>query len=335
MPSRLSILLTATVLLGSVSCSRKNAAKAGDYNLVVGIGLVGGLCNAPLYVALEKGYFEAEGLRYTQYKVDTNQSIPLLTTGKIDVTGNLLATLIQPLANGLEVKIPLGIHTGCVKVLVPVGSSIKTLADLRGKKIGTTGMAASPTVIAQRSLASIGVGVTAEKPEVEWQVFAASDLPLAMEKGSVDAIALNDPTAAIIENEGKGRVILNSATDPGLRDEFCCVVVARNETVAKHPEAVAKYCRALQRAAKFVQEHPEETAKLIVDKKYVAGNAAVNGAILKTYDYRASVSQAKAAITRNTLDLQRIGLVKKDVDAQALTNATFFALAGVPDTLTK
>ena len=105
MRTRLGILLTTTVLLGSVACSRKHATQAGDYHLVVGIGLVGGLCNAPLYVALEKGYFEAEGLRYTQYKVDTNQSIPLLTTGKIDVTGNLLATLIQPLANGLEVKI--------------------------------------------------------------------------------------------------------------------------------------------------------------------------------------------------------------------------------------
>ncbi|MDR3673338.1 MAG: ABC transporter substrate-binding protein [Holophaga sp.] len=334
MKREVGVILAILVALGSVSCARKKA-KAGDYNLVVGVGVTGGLCNAPLYVAFEKGYFEAEGLTYTQYKVDNGQTIPLLTTGKIDVMGNLLATLIQPLANGLEVKIPLGIHTGCVKVLVPPGSPIRTLADLRGKKIGTTGMAASPTVITQRSLANIGVGVTAEKPEVEWLIFASSDLPLAMEKGSVDAIALNDPTAAIIENAGKGRVILNSATDPYLKNEYCCVVVARNDTVKQHPEAVAKYCRAIQRASKFVQEHPEETARLIVDKKYIPGDSAVNGAILKTYDYRASVSQAKDAITRNTQDLQRIGLVKRDVDAKALSANTFIALAGVPDSLYK
>jgi NitT/TauT family transport system substrate-binding protein len=296
---------------------------------------VGGLCTAPLYVAIEKGYFDEEKLKWKEVKVESGQSIQLLTTGKIDVTNNLLATLIQPIANGLEVKIPLGIHTGCIKVLVPPNSPIKTLADLRGKRIGTSGMAASSTVIVQRSLANIGVGVTAEKLEVEWAVFSSSDLPLALDKGSVDAIALSDPQAAIVENEGKGRVILNSATDEYLKNEFCCVIVARNETVEKHPEAVAKFTRAIQRAAKYVQEHPEETAQLIVDKKWITGEVAVNAAILKTYDYRASVSQAEAAIARNTLDLQRIGLVKKDVDAKALTAATFIALKGVPDTLYK
>ncbi len=322
-------------VLGVLTAFAIFAAGKDDYKLVVGIGTTGGLCAAPIYVAIEKGYFDDEKLAWTEYRVDTGQAIPLLTTGKIDVINNLLATLIQPIANGLEVKIPLGLHTGCVKVLVPPDSPIKTVKDLKGKRIGTAGMAVSSTVITQRVLASLGVGVTADRLEVEWVIYQDSDLPLALEKKTVDAVAMNDPKAAILESEGKGRVILDSATDSFLKDEYCCVIVARTEAVAKHPAEVAKFVRAVQRGSKFVQEHPEETAKLLADKKWVAGDPALNAAVLKTYDYRASVSGARAAIARNTLDLQRIGLVKKDVDAEALTKNTFVALKGVPDSLFK
>jgi hypothetical protein len=56
-------------------------------------------------------------------------------------------------------------------------------------------------------------------------------------------------------------------------------------------------------------------------------------AILKTYNYRASVSEAETAIGRNARDLQRIKLVSNDVNVDALIRNTFVALPGVPDTL--
>jgi NitT/TauT family transport system substrate-binding protein len=61
----------------------------------------------------------------------------------------------------------------------------------------------------------------------------------------------------------------------------------------------------------------------------------VNAAILKTYNFRASVSEAESAIARNAGDLQRINLVDKSVDIKALTRNTFLALPGVPDSLYK
>lgn len=337
---RIVVVLVCALIAHSLFAAGGGDGRRGeqgpdDYELVVGLGVVGGLCAAPFYIAIEKGYFEEEGLKWREVKVETGQGIQLLTTGQIDVTHNLLATLIQPIANGLEVKIPLGIHTGCIKVLVPVESTIKNPAGLKGKRIGTSGMAASATVITQRYLAELGIGVSANNLQVEWVIYNSSDLPLALERGQVDAIALSDPQAAIIENSGKARAIINSATDAYLKDEFCCVVTARAETVKKHPEAVAKFVRAVQKASKFVQEHPDETASLIVEKKYVAGDPKVNADILRTYNYRASVSAAEVAIARNTRDLQRIGLVKADVDAAALTKDTFIALPGVPDSLYK
>jgi NitT/TauT family transport system substrate-binding protein len=183
-------------------------------------------------------------------------------------------------------------------VLVKPDSAIKKPSDLKHKKIGTTNMAASPTVITQRYLAELGIGVTTENLEVEWLIYQNSDLPLALEKGQVDAIATSDPTASILENEGKARSIINSATDDYLKDEFCCVLVARSEIVKKHPELVAAATRAVQRAAKFVQEHPEETAKILSGEKVRRRRSRGQRENSETYNYRASVSQAKVAIAR-------------------------------------
>jgi NitT/TauT family transport system substrate-binding protein len=311
------------------------AAEDLNYPLKVGRSTTGGLCAAPLFIGFEKGYLEAEGIIWEEIKVDTGQANLLLTNGQLDVSSSLLASIVQPIANGLDVKISLGIHTGCQKVLVRPDSNIRTPADLKGKKIGTSGMASSGTVITQRYLAELGVGVTAENLEVEWVVFQSADLPLALERGQVDAIAVGDPTAYIIENEGKGRVIINQATDDYLKDEFCCVLLLSSDFVKNHPQLAAKYTRAIQKAAAWVQEHPDETARLMAEKRYVAGDWETNARILKTYNYKASVSEAEIAISRNVRDLQRIGLISNDIDAGGLTKNTFIALPGVPDSLYK
>jgi NitT/TauT family transport system substrate-binding protein len=196
-------------------------------------------------------------------------------------------------------------------------------------------MAASGTVIAQRYLAELGIGVSADNLEVEWLIYPSTELPLALERGQVDAIALGDPTAYIVESEGKGVAIINSATDDYLKDEFCCAIAASTSLVARHPEAAAKFTRAIQKAARFVQENPDETARLMDEKKFVAGDPRTNAAILKTYSYRASVSEAEVAIARNARDLQRIKLVSDDVNVDALVRNTFVALPGVPDSLYK
>jgi NitT/TauT family transport system substrate-binding protein len=96
---------------------------------------------------------------------------------------------------------------------------------------------------------------------------------------------------------------------------------------------VAKFLRAIQKASKWVQENPDETARIITEKKYIAGEIAVNAQVLKTYNYKASVSAAQSALDRNARELQQIGIVAADVDVPALVKNTFVAIPGVPDSL--
>ena len=303
------------------------------YALKVGYGIQAGLCSAPFFIADEKGFFREEGLNYEAVKIDTTLIPQLLTTGQIDVTNNLLASMIQPIANGLDVKVTLAMHTGCIKVLVGPQSSIQRPEDLKGKKIGVPGMGAQPTLITQRYLAKRGIGTVPPKLEVEWVIFPMPELGVALERGQVDAIALPDPAAQIIQNSGKGRAIINTTTDPEMKDEYCCVVVASAAAASKHPEELAKLTRAIQKASRFVQENPEETARLIAEKKYVPGDPAVNAELLRGYNFRASVSEAKTAIERNARDLQGIGLVQKTVNITRLTDTVFLPLRGVPDSV--
>jgi NitT/TauT family transport system substrate-binding protein len=309
-----------------------------DYVLKIGYPVEGGLCEAPFYIAIANGFYEAEGLKYEWVNLEPGTAMNLLTTGQIDVTNNLLATLIQPIANGLDVKIPLALHTGCVKTLVRPDSPIRTPADFAPvngvkKKIGVPSLNSSSKVIPSRVLAAEGLKVDGDDADIEWIIYPSAELPLALERGLVDAIGSGDPTATIIENEGKARVVINNATGHGLENEFCCVTPFRSATIVAHPEVAAKFLRAIQKAAKWVQENPDETTKILAEKRYIAGDPAVNAQVLKTYNYKASVSQARTAIERNTYELQAIGLVKADVDVKALVTDTFYAVPGVPDSL--
>jgi NitT/TauT family transport system substrate-binding protein len=148
---------------------------------------------------------------------------------------------------------------------------------------------------------------------IEWIVYSGPELTLALKNGQVDAIAIGAP--------------------PAHKDEYCCVVAANNDVAKNHPAVLAKVLRAVQKAAQYTAEHPEETARLVAEKQYAAGNLEDNIEFLKAYNYRATVSGIEKGIRRTAEDLKRIGLPDSSVDVNALTNIVFIAIPGVPDAL--
>jgi NitT/TauT family transport system substrate-binding protein len=327
------VLLCCATALGLYGKGQKEAVSDDDYVIKIAYSTSTFLCAAPYYIAEERGFYREEGLKYDAVKIDSSLTSQHLTMGIIDVTMNLITDLIQPLTNGYDIKIPLTVHTGCIKVLVPPDSDIHTPADLKGKRIGTSGMGNATTIIVQRYLAELGINTTAPNSEVEWIIFPMSELPLALERGQVDAINVVDPLALVIENSGKGRAIINTTSDPQMKDEFCCVLVASSKVAAEHPDSLAKMSRAIQKAARWVQENPEETARILDEKKYVPGDVGVNAAALASYNWDASVSAAKMSLANNLRDLQNLGLIPSTVNVEALLNNTFIELPGVPDRL--
>ena len=289
------------------------------------------LCAAPMYIAIENGYFEDEGLDVEQVTVDAAHVSEAIGADQVDVGMGLIGKLLQPLENGLPIKFTTGLHTGCTKLLVPGDSDIKSITDLKGKKIGVPGLADAATVVSKRSLSAAGIGVTEQNMEVEFSVYSRNDLPQALENGAVDAIALGDPTASIAEEQYGLTALIDTATDPEYKDEYCCAAFVTSKLAAENPKAAAAFTRAVQKASQWVQENPDETAKIIVDKQYISGDVDFCAQILKTYNYKPSVQGGYDALKQNAQELTEIGILKEGTDATKFADNAYMFFDDVPD----
>lgn len=316
-------------MIGCKKSSDSDDITSEDY--VMKIGYASGLCHAPLHIAQEKGFFEEEGLKVEMIKVSGAQTADALATGQIDASFGLVGKFIQPLENGLPMKITSGIHTGCTKLVVPQDSSIDSVADLKGKKIGVVSLVDAPCVTTKRALADEGIGVTSDNMEVEFVIYTSADLPIALMNGAIDAYADSDPAVSIAEKEYDLKAIINTTTDEKFKDEYCCVSFVSNELAEKNPELAAKYTRAVQEAALWIEENSMEAAKIQIEKEYVAGEPELNGEILESYNYIPSGAGGYEALKLAVYDLQEIGLIKETTDADELIENSYIKLDGVVD----
>ena len=129
--------------------------KEPAYGKAVRIGYNGGLCLGTFGIAQMKGFYEAEGLKteITRYQGGSSAQGDAIGTGKIDVTGDHIATLLIPAVNGVRMKFTSGIHTGCKSLCVLNDGPIKSTKDLVGKTISVPdGIGASDQNITMRLL---------------------------------------------------------------------------------------------------------------------------------------------------------------------------------------
>ena len=97
--------------------------------------------------------------------------------------------------------------------------------------------------------------------------------------------------------------LIDTATDPEYKDEYCCAAFVTSKLAEENPKAAAAFTRAVQKASQWVQENPDETAKIITEKEYVSGDADFCAQILKTYNYKPSVQGGYDALKQNAEEL--------------------------------
>lgn len=289
------------------------------------------LCEASTVVAYEKGFFKEEGINAEMINIQGASETEALGTDKVDGMQTLVSKIIQPIQNGLPVKLTAGLHTGCVRIVTRPDTGITDVKGLKGKKIGVSGLADTATVIAQRALHTDGIGVTPDNMEVEFVVVERNSLPQALKSGQVDAIAMTDPVGAIAMKEYGFTSVLDTASSPEFKDEYCCSAILTSKFVEEHPDLAKGYTRALMKGALYVSRHPDEVAQMLHDKNYVSGDVALNAELLKSYNYIPSVKGGHDAIVRATKQLGEIGIVNP-TDAEALADGAFQYFDGLEDT---
>lgn len=333
-------LLAAALTLSLTACggssSNSDASAATDSVSDSGVTHLrfayhGNLCGAPIYMAIENGYFADENIELEQVTVDAAHVGEAIGADQVDVGIELLGKMLQPIENGLPIKFTTGVHTGCTKLLVPGDSDIKSVADLKGKKIGVPGLADAGTLITKRSLNAEGIDISDGSSEVTFTVFSRNDLAQVLQNKAVDAIVLGDPQAAVAQEQYGLTALIDTATDPTYKDEYCCDAFVTSKLAEENPEAAAAFTRAVQKGAQWVEEHPEETAKIIVDKKYTAGDADLLAAILETYNYKPSVQGGYDALKLGAEQLTEIGILKEGTDATKFADNAYIFFDDVPD----
>lgn len=325
-------IMTAMSLLMGCSVTQDTGTQiAKKEENIVRIGYSTALCHAPIHIAIENGYFDEEGLDYEAIAVE-GVITEAVGSGQVDAGFGLVGKFIQPLENGLPMKLTAGIHTGCTKLLVAGDSDINCVADLKGKRIGVASLADSPCLTAKRSLAKAGVGVTADNMEVEFVVYNNADLPMALQNGAIDAFCAPDPSVSVAQKEFGFKVIIDTTTDEEYKNEYCCLSFVTTALATNHPDLAAKYTRAVMKAARWIEEHPTETAQIQLEHNYVTGDVEFNAAILDSYNFAPSVSGGYDALKVSVEELQAIGIVRADTDAQALIDNSFVRFDDVEDT---
>lgn len=309
----------------ATGCGKQGGASAGNK---IRVGYIGITCEAPIFAAVENGFFKEEGLEVELVKCEWSKYKDVLALGGYDITHHLIMYFLKPIEQGLDVKISAGIHTGCLRVQAPKEGKINTVADLRGKTIGCPGMGTPPFIFANRVLGANGIDAM---KEVSWKVFPAGELELALAKGEVDAICNSEPIGTLLLSKGVVKNIADQAKDAPYKDEYCCAVIINGKYLTANPEKAAAGTRALLKGAKWVETNPAAAARLSVEKKYLASYPELNTVAISNLRYIPSVKGAEDAVNSAAAEMKIAGMLSPNTDVAALAKKAFAHQAGVTD----
>jgi NitT/TauT family transport system substrate-binding protein len=324
-----NLAVVATLLTGALTTGcKKTASESTAESGKVRVGYIGLTCEAPIFTAVERGYFKEEGLDVSLVKCEWSNYKDVLALGGFDVTHHLVMYFLKPIEQGVDVKFTGGIHRGCLRLQAAAKGNLRSVQDLRGKKIGVPGMGTPPFIFANRVLGANGID---PKKDVTWLVFPAGELGLALDKGEVDAVATSEPIGSMLVAQGKVRNIADQATDMPYSQEYCCAVLVNGKFLAKNPKASAAATRALLKAAKWVEANPVAAATLSVEKKYLASTIEQNAIAISHLRYVPSVSGAQTAVQLASAEMKTAGMLNPTTDVEELVQRSFVQLEGVSD----
>jgi NitT/TauT family transport system substrate-binding protein len=219
---------------------------------------------APFIVALEKGYFAQEGLAVTVDRgYGSADAITKVASGAYHIGYGSIDALIEFNAKnpGNElVAVYVVLNRPPYAVVTLKEKGINSPKELEGKRIG------APEGDAARRLFPVfakAVGIDPRK--VEWVSVAPQLRETTLVKGEVDAVTGFEYTVVLnlrslnVESE---RIVVFRYSDLGL-PLYGNAIIVRKDFAQSHPDVVARFVRAVNRALKDVISNPAEAAELI------------------------------------------------------------------------
>ena len=214
----------------------------------------------PYAIAMDKGFFKAEGADVSGILSSSGggTTVRNLMTGHLSFGEIDLAGTVAAIQQGADLKI---ISDNVLTVAefvwaVKPDSPIKTLADLKGKKIGYTNPRSTSQALDILLLEQAGL-----KPDDAELVKTGGfgEAVVALNLGLIDASAIADPVWS--KNKSQFRVLV-SASD--VLPPLCNVIgVTTGEAAATKGDFIRAILRGRRRAVEFMSAHPDEAADIV------------------------------------------------------------------------
>ena len=214
----LSIILSLFLFLaGCGGNSQKNVSSnsTSQNKTDVSLALLRLTSSAPLFIAMDKGYFAEENLSVTPQWFDAAQPIAVATaSGKVDVgaTG-ITASLYNMAAAGQKLAIVAdkgreekGFPSSALLVTTNLyDSGITSVPDIKGKRIGITQKGSTFHYMLGRILET--KGLTLDDVTVV-PLGKLSAVMAALQSGQIDGCILNEPNITKVNAAGYGKTIV-------------------------------------------------------------------------------------------------------------------------------
>jgi NitT/TauT family transport system substrate-binding protein len=251
--ARFSALAVLAAALGSVS------AHATDVNLITDFGFNGR--HSYFYVALDRGYYKAEGLNVTilrgQGSIDAIKKVAsgAATIGFADAGALTLARS----NDSIRVKLLAIVYAKPPHAIFALADSgIKTPKDLEGRTVADSAFSAIPLIF---NVYAQATGIDAKK--VKWVSAESSSLPSLLATGRVDAIGQFTVGEPLIEAAVKPRKVVRLAYKDGDLDYYGNGIIATEQTIKDNPELLKAFVRATLKGMRDAFANPAEAGAII------------------------------------------------------------------------
>jgi len=257
--------------------------------------------------------FAVDGTRVRWvFSQGSNRALEYLNGDSVDLasTAGLAALLAR--ANGNPVRtVYVFSRPEWTALAVAKGSEIRSVADLKGRKVAAT-KGTDPYLFLLRSLRAFNVS----RADVEILHLQHPDGRVALEQGRVDAWAGLDPHLAASELEAGSRLLYRNPAFNSFG-----VLNTSDVFLANHPRAVERVIEVYERARRWIVANPVEAARILSEESKLP--LPVAELQLSRTDFSGTFSGAALADTLREAAplLEAEGLVRKGTDLRQVIDA--------------
>jgi len=279
--------LTASLALFLVAQPAAPAQAVAPEKVVIMVGGITKLIYLPARLTEQLGYFKAEGL-----------DVELLSQpAGVDAENELLAGGVQAVVGFYDHSIDLQAKGKEVKAIVvfsqvpgevemvsaKAADSIKSMADVRGKTLGVTGLGSSTNFLTQYLAKLKGV---ASSQYTVLPVGADNSFIAAIRQGRIDAGMTTEPTVSQLLKSGDAKVLVDmrnvESTRAALGGTYpASSLYVQSAWLDTHPQEAAKLAHAFVRTLQYLHTHSAEEIAARMPKDYIGSDKGLYVSALK------------------------------------------------------